>query len=159
MVSGVGSMIVGGALLATGAGATVGVGAIVGGAATVANTLREQYNHSLTPDQSQGNVNSGDVQFSSGKVEVRVYKMSIRSEYARIIDGYFSMYGYKINQVAIPHITGRRNWNYVKTIGANIEGDIPENDMNELKAMFDNGVTLWHNGSTYLDYSQNNDIV
>ena len=159
MVSGVGSMIVGGALLATGAGATVGVGAIVGGAATVANTLREQYNHSLTPDQGQGNVNSGDVQFSSGKVEVRVYKMSIRSEYARIIDGYFSMYGYKINQVAIPHITGRRNWNYVKTIGANIEGDIPENDMNELKAMFDNGVTLWHNGSTYLDYSQNNDIV
>ena len=159
MVGGVGSMILGGAMIATGVGAAAGIGAIAGGAAMVANTLKEQYNHSLIPDQAQGNINSGDVQFSTGKMEVRAYKMSLRYEYAYIIDRYFTMYGYKINQTAIPHITGRRNWNYVKTIGANIQGDIPEDDMNEIKAMFNNGVTLWHNPSTYLDYSQNNDII
>ena len=85
--------------------------------------------------------------------------MSIRSEYAKVIDNYFSMYGYKVNIVKTPNLTGRTNWNYVKTIGANIEGDIPETDLNEIKNMFNSGVTLWHNASTYLDYSQSNNIV
>ena len=56
-------------------------------------------------------------------------------------------------------MTGRKNWNYIKTIGANIEGNIPEDDLNELKAIFNNGVTIWHKASTYLDYSQDNSIV
>ena len=85
--------------------------------------------------------------------------MTVRNETAKIIDGYFDMFGYKVNTLKLPNITGRTNWNYVKTIGANIEGDIPEDHLNEIKTMFNNGVTLWHNTSTYLDYSQSNAIV
>jgi len=158
-IGGAVGIIGGAALIATGVGTMAGVGMIASGIGMVTDSAKEIYNHSLTPDQAQGNSNSGDVVYSSNKMEVRVYKMSVRAEYARIIDQYFSMYGYKINQVALPHITGRRNWNYVKTIGANIEGDIPEVDMNEIKSIFNNGVTIWHNPSTYLDYSQNNDII
>ena len=158
-IGGAVGIIGGAALIATGGGAVAGAGMIAGGLGMVADSAKEVYNHSLTPDQAEGNSNTGDVTYSSGKMELRAYKMSIRAEYARIIDGYFSMYGYKINQVAIPHITGRENWNYVKTIGANIEGNIPENDLNEIKSIFNNGVTLWHKASTYLDYSQDNDIV
>ena len=82
--------------------------------------------------------------------------MRAKTEYLKIIDDYFSMYGYKVNSVKIPNITGRTNWNYVKTINANILGDIPQEDIQELKNMFDNGVTFWHNPNTFLDYSQNN---
>ena len=78
---------------------------------------------------------------------------------ARVIDNYFTMYGYKVNRLKVPNIYGRENWNYVKTIGANIEGDIPEEDINELKNIFNAGVTLWHNASTYLDYTQSNSII
>ena len=85
--------------------------------------------------------------------------MSIKQEYAKVIDTFFDMFGYKVNIVKLPNLTGRTNWNYVKTIGANIEGDIPENDLNEIKTIFNNGVTLWHNPSTYLDYSQSNNIL
>ena len=158
-VGGAVGIVGGAALIATGVGAGVGVGMIAGGLGMVTDAAKEVYNHSLTPDQAQGNSNSGDVVYSRNKIEVAAYKMSIRSEYARIIDDYFSMYGYKVNVVKIPNITGRTNWNYVKTIGANIEGDIPENDLNDIKTMFNNGVTLWHNTSTYLDYSQSNAIV
>ena len=66
------------------------------------------------------------------------------------------MYGYKVNNVKIPNILGRKNWNYVKTLGSNIEGNIPQNDLQEIKNMFDNGVTFWHNSNTFLDYSQDN---
>ena len=125
----------------------------------VGNALIQKKQHELIPNSVKGDVNNGDVTTALGDNNFKFYRMSVRQEYAKIIDNYFSMYGYQINQIAIPHITGRQNWNYVKTVGANIEGDIPESDMNELKTIFNNGVTLWHNPSTYLDYSQNNAIV
>ena len=52
-----------------------------------------------------------------------------------------------------------RNWNFVKTIGCYIEADIPQDDLQEIKSMFDKGVTFWHNPATFADYSQNNDIL
>jgi hypothetical protein len=85
--------------------------------------------------------------------------MSVRAEVARTIDEYFSMFGYKVNRVKLPNISGRRNWNYVKTIGCYIDGDVPQDDMQEIKDMFNKGVTLWHNPNTFADYSQNNDII
>ena len=77
----------------------------------------------------------------------------------KIIDDYFSMFGYKVNTVKVPNTTGRTNWNYVKTIDANIIGDIPQNDLQEIKDMFNKGVTLWHNPTTFLNYSASNTIV
>ena len=133
--------------------------AAVGSAINIANTLGSVYQHSRLPDQAHGNLNSGDVNFSSGNAVFTVYQMGVREEYARRIDDFFSIYGYKVNSLKIPNVTGRRNWNYVKTIGVNLEGAIPQDDVQELKSIFNNGVTFWHNGSNFLDYSQNNDII
>ena len=85
--------------------------------------------------------------------------MSVKAEIAGCIDQYFSQFGYKCNRVKIPNITGRRNWNYVKTVGCYIEADIPQEDLAEIKNMFDRGITIWHNPATFADYSQNNDII
>ena len=158
-VGGIVGVVGGAALIATGAGAVTGAGMIAGGIGMIADTMKETYQHSLTPDQAQGNANSGDVAYSSGKIEVVAYKMTVRNEVAQIIDNYFSMFGYQVNSVKTPNITGRTNWNYVKTIGANIEGEIPEDDINELKDIFNKGVTLWHKTNYYLDYSQSNNIA
>lgn len=83
-------------------------------------------------------------------------RYSIKSQFAERIDKFFDMYGYSTNQVKIPNLNNRPNWNYVKTIGANIIGDIPQNDLQTIKNMFDNGITIWHNSDTFLDYSQSN---
>ena len=132
---------------------------IGGGIGNIFNALQDDYRHSLIPDQAQGSTNIGDYSFQFGLTNLSFKRMSIKEEYARICDNYFSMFGYKINRVKVPNITGRQNWNYVKTIGANIQGDVPEEDINEIKDMFNRGITLWHNASTYLDYSQSNNIV
>ena len=132
---------------------------IVNGMGGIANSMITKKQHELIPPEARGNLNSGDVVTSSGKNNFHFYKMSIKQEYAKIIDNFFSMYGYKVNEVKIPNITGRTNWNYVKTIGANIIGDIPQEDLMKFRNIFNNGVTLWHNPSTYLDYSQSNGIV
>jgi hypothetical protein len=85
--------------------------------------------------------------------------MSIKQEYAVILDKYMDMFGYKVNNVKIPNITGRVNWNFVKTIDCNFEGDIPQSHLQIIKQIFNNGVTLWHNANTMYDYSQSNSIV
>lgn len=83
-------------------------------------------------------------------------RYTIKKEFAKRIDDFFSMYGYLTNELKIPNINNRPNWNYVKLIGSNITGNIPQEDLNTIQSFFDNGITLWHNSATYLDYSQNN---
>ena len=83
-------------------------------------------------------------------------RYTIKSQFAEKIDSYFDMFGYLTNEVKIPNLNNRSNWNYVKTIGAIITGDIPQTDLQQIKNMFDNGITLWHNSNTFLDYSQSN---
>lgn len=154
--------IVGGLGLAVatgGGGALAGAGAVVSGSMGIANTLGQVYEHSLTPNSARGNVNAGDINVCSSKNGFFFYQMSIKYEYAKIIDDFFSAYGYKVNSYKVPNITGRTNWNYVKTAEANITGNIPQKSLQKIKDILNNGVTFWHNASTFLDYSQSNTIV
>lgn len=145
--------------VATGGAAIVGAtGASISAVQQIGNLLNEQYKASLVPDQAHGNTNCSDVNIAWNQC-FTVKCMSIKAEYAMIIDNYFTMYGYKVNTLKLPNVTGRRNWNYVKTVGCYIEADIPQDDLQAIKDMFNNGVTFWHNASTFADYSQNNDII
>lgn len=130
---------------------------------TYANTLYsvlQRRQHQMIPSSVEGQLNSGDVNVASGNNTFHFYKMSIKQEYAKIIDDFFSMFGYKVNEVKIPNITGRQNWNFVKLINPNIEGtEIPEFELNEFKAQMENGITFWHNPQTFRDYSQSNNII
>ena len=85
--------------------------------------------------------------------------MSIKEEMAQCIDKYFDIFGYKVNIVKTPNITGRTNWNFVKTIECNFEGNIPQQHLSLIKQMFNNGITLWHNPNTMYNYSNTNNIV
>ena len=137
-----------------------GAGNFVGSmVSAVTNTISgASHKASILPDQVNGQT-TGDVNFAIGRCGFTFYKMSVRYEMARIIDEYFTMFGYKVARVKHINIKTRRYWNYIKCIQPNILGDIPQEDMNEIKSMFTNGVTFWHDPSKYLDYSQNNTIV
>ena len=65
-------------------------------------------------------------------------------------------FGYLTNKVKLPNLNNRPNWNYIKCASANIIGNIPQQDLQDIKNLFDNGITLWHKPETFLDYSQNN---
>ena len=153
VVGGVGAMV---AAPFTGGSSLVVAGAIAGGAMTVGSSIAQVYQHSVVPETTAGNVSVGDVTYSDGKSLFTVYQMCIRQEYAKIIDDYFTMYGYKVNSLKVPNLTGRSNWNYVKMINPNIEGYIPQEDLQEIKRLFSNGITIWHTTTHFLDYSQSN---
>ena len=147
-----------------GTGAILGAGAgVVGTAVSLVNLAKEQHlaktQANMVPDQVKGNTNAGDFLWAKYRSPFTYLPMSVKAEYARCIDEYFSQFGYKTNRVKVPNITGRRNWNYVKTVGCYIDADIPQDDLQEIKSMFDKGITFWHNPSTFGDYSQANDII
>ena len=139
-------------LTVTGGGSLAGAGQIASGMLGIANSISQIYEASLTPNQARGNTNGSEINFSDDAGIFTLYPMSIKDEYAKIIDDYFTMYGYKTNRLKLPNLTNRSNFNYVKTIGCNITGDIPQNDLQKIKDMFNNGITLWHNSSTFLNY-------
>ena len=127
-------------------------------ASSIGNTIDKFYQASLLPNIEGGQA-TGDVTWGSGRTCFTFREMRAKTEYLQAIDDYFSMFGYKVNSVKIPNVTGRTNWNYVKTINCNLLGDIPQEDMQKIKSIFDKGITFWHNPTTFLDYSQSNTIV
>ena len=135
--------------------AAAGVSGMLG----IASTIGSIYEHSRIPNQVYGNQNSGDVTFSDNESYFTAYKRSIKYEYAEIIDNFFTMYGYKVNKLATPNIHKRSNWDYIKCIDVNLEGNIPEKDLDKIRSLFNNGCTFWHTTSNYLNYSLNNNIL
>lgn len=114
----------------------------------------------LSNPSSMGSGNTTLLGYDLQKEDVFT-RYTIKSQFAERIDLFFDMYGYLTNKLKVPNLYNRPNWNYVKTIGANITGhgatgNVPQTELQIIRNMFDNGVTLWHNPATFLDYSQNN---
>lgn len=88
----------------------------------------------------------GNAIYESGNDYEGVYiiKKQIKSEYRKKLRDFFHMYGYKTNEVKIPNFKTRQHFNYVQTESCNILASINAEDLNELKSVFNNGITLWH---------------
>lgn len=149
---------------------TLDLGKAITGGADAGKTIGvNEYNHeynqkkmiaqvkqsNLMPDS--GTIgSSANTMLGEGLAETPFFIFNIKKQFAERIDKFWDLYGYQTNLVKIPNTNNRPNWNYVKTIGANILGNIPQNDLQSIKNIFDSGITLWHNPNTFLDYSQNN---
>jgi hypothetical protein len=75
---------------------------------------------------------------------VFIIKKQIKPEYIKKLESFFNLYGYKVNEVKLPNFHTRKYWNYVQTSSCVITGNFNHEDLNELKAIFDNGITFWH---------------
>lgn len=152
-----GLQVLGGlALMGTGAGALAGAGSVASGALSIASTLGQKHQMSFTPNSAEGNTNGGDINTCAKTNMFWFYKMSIKAEYAKIIDGYFDMFGYKTNRVGIPSIGHRENYWYTKTIDVNIEGAIPMQDLQKIKDCYNRGITFWYEPANIGNYSVSN---
>ena len=83
---------------------------------------------------------------------------TIKNEYKEQLTNYFKMFGYKVNKLEIPNTKSREHYNYIKTVDANIIGNIPANDLTAIKGIFDKGVTIWHTDKIG-DYSLSNNEI
>lgn len=151
---------VGGAIFNTATSALTGdVSGAVNGVFGIMNSIGNVYQHSLVPNASKGNINSGDVMFAGDFATFKFQDMTIKSEYARIIDNFFDMYGYKTNLIKEPNYGHRERWWYTHTIDVNIDGAIPNDDMSIFKNIYNTGVTFWRNINEIQNYTLTNNII
>ena len=141
-------------------------------ASSVGNAVAKVADLNNAPPQVQSQVVSDSLNTAMNRTGYRFYSMSIKPEFAEIVDNYFTMFGYAINKVKVPNIKNdnaklRPYWNYVKTKGCIIHPNrnsvfptgLPSDAENKIAQIFDNGITFWNweNGFNVIgDYTLDN---
>lgn len=128
--------------------------AVAGGVIGLTSTVNNVVTASFKADQARGAQGSNTLVATREK-NFYFYNRHIREDYAKIIDDYFSMYGYATHETKVPNIKSRRAWNYVKTHDAKITGSVPFEDIERIKTAFNDGITFWH-GDYVGDYTRDN---
>lgn len=160
--------------------AALSIGTAVLGVAPV-NTARDLVKNALTPDAGASYVNALSSMASVRDMEMYPYSIqgqvtadvaniawervgyffkqySITQEYAKAIDAYFDVYGYKVNRRGKPLLKSRVRWNYIKCNTITMTGPIPQEHMSLIKNLFIAGITFWHDDDVG-DYSSPNPIA
>lgn len=127
-------------------------------ATIVDGLMAQKKDHAVGGCSLSGNIVGGG-SLRAGVFDLACFAMRIKDEFARIIDDYFSLYGYAVHRVKVPNFEGRYTWNYVKTAGCVFKGyDIPLQMQMQLAASLDAGMTFWHTPDNFGDYTQDNSI-
>lgn len=150
-ISSVSQIAISGALGGVAGGVTSAIG-------LVSNVASQFYQASIAEDIAKGNFNSANVNVSSAKQDFYGGRCSITAEYARMIDDFFTMFGYAVKRCKVPNRNNRPHWNYVKTIGCVLKGSVPADDMKKICGIYDKGITFWKNGGEIGNYSLDNSI-
>lgn len=140
-------------------------GAIVGGAtplfsgyATHKQELAKQNDLQEIPDSVRNMGNNVSFDIIDGNNRIMYHYLSVDERTQTLLSNFWHLYGYACNEVKIPNLRSRYYYNFIKTVGCNITGNIAYEDLSRMKEIFDNGVTIWHNrqGVTPLNYKFDN---
>ena len=124
----------------------------------ISNLMSQMYQASIAADISKGNLNNGGGNVANHKQQFYGGRCSVSRQYAKMIDDYFTMFGYACKQCKIPNRDSRPHWNYVKTIGCTVSGSVPSDDMNRICKIYDNGITFWKHGNEIGNYHLDNSV-
>ena len=164
LVGGALAMVAGAILFGTGVGApaggalgafglttveAAGVGVALGGLGAGYGAAKQLY--SLNSErESQRKVPNHTIGSSSSNSLASVgskggyYCVGLEMHSAQRLDMFFDVFGYQVDRVKVPNITGRPSWNYVQTVGANMHGDVPSDRLAIMNKCLDSGCTFWH---------------
>lgn len=132
---------------------------VVGGTiGIVSNLLGQFYQASIQADMSKGSFNNGGVNTAIGKQQFYGGRCSVSYQYAKMIDDYFTMYGYAVKAIARLNTSSRPHWNYVKTVGCCMSGSVPSDDAKKIIGIYDRGITFWKNANEVGNYSLDNSL-
>lgn len=107
----------------------------------------------LMQNNSRGTSNSGMPLHQINKYGFQFIFMRYPYEYIKIIDNYFDKFGYAINDFKAVNYNNRSNFDYIETSQIIVDGDVPEDDMNVIKNIFNSGVRIWHNPTNFLNFN------
>lgn len=116
------------------------------------------------PPSYIGQIGTSDLTMATGQCGYRLTVMRIKEEYARMIDSYFTRYGYRMERhIALSRATrkNRTEFTYIKTIECNISTTnvMAQEDEKAIEDIYNNGIRFWVDPSHYKDYSKTNSLI
>lgn len=162
---------------ATATASAIGIGTSAAG--NIASKLGQYMTATNTPDQIGGQATISSLRTLQNRIGFYFYDMGISAERARIVDNYFTMYGYAIRQVKKPYVRWTKNewnststnpenlhlrqyYNYIKTGNCLVHATpglgLPAEDEEKIVKIYNNGITFWSNFNYFGDYSIPNEI-
>lgn len=131
---------------------------VAGSIGIVSNLLGQFYQASIQADMSKGNFNNGGVNTAIGKQQFYGGRCSVSYQYAKMIDDFFTMYGYAVKSIGRINTHARPHWNYVKTVGCVLSGSVPSDDTRKIVSIYDRGITFWRNANEVGNYELDNSL-
>lgn len=118
------------------------------------NKLVYQFKDAHYKPNIQVGASSPSIAVGMRELDFYFYHCHIRDDEVKRLDDFLSCYGYAVNKVKAPNLTGRAYWNFVQTENAVIAGDMPATSKDAIGRIFDGGITFWHNGDQIGNYAQ-----
>lgn len=111
---------------------------------TIAGKYAEYKSHKLAPDSISQFAAVPALRMAQNRCSFTLYSMGIKPEMARVIDDYFTRYGYAQNKLAVPQRhNSRLGYHYVKTHNCTITGSVPAVYEKQICEIMNNGITWW----------------
>lgn len=142
--------------LSVGSSAVSGLSAIVKnifntlGDISIAKNTRDSY----TNDQSAPNLS-----YVASSTAFYINQMTISPQHAKIIDSYFTRFGYATKITKVPNRNVRTHFCYTKTVGCEIKGKIPQSEREVICNVYDHGITFWKYAADIGNYDVDNPPV
>lgn len=103
--------------------------------------------------KASGGIATGKTMLGLSRPGYEVYRIHLKQSLMKVVDQFFTVYGYTQNQFRYPHINTRRRWCYVKLDSVNTfpntantypRSGVPTEMMQQIEDRLKAGVTFWN---------------
>lgn len=151
-----GAEVAGLAASAIGSAVSLNPGGIITSVASIATWDERNRLEREKGDTVKGSQGSNAMVATRGK-GIYIRQKGLTPEYAKIIDEFFTRYGYSSGRIKVPETHIRPKWTFTKTQNCALKGDIPAESAEKIRAIFNAGITFWINASEVGNYTLAND--
>ncbi len=111
------------------------------------------------PNQMFGQTRVESLNTGLGRARFTFNSVCIKRDYAKIVDDFFTRFGYACKRNKVPNRNARPHWTYVKTIGCTLKGSLPSDSASNICEIYNTGITFWNDGDEIGDYSLDNSPI
>lgn len=125
----------------------------------VTNQLIKIHNAKILPDAFNGSASNLATAVTTQRYGFFWQQVCVREDYARQLDDYFTMFGYKVNRIMTISKTllnNRTRFTYIKTMNMDVGGLIPADDKETFCAVFNKGIRFWYDKTSVGNYTSAN---
>ena len=119
-------------------------------------TLGEQWRIQREKGDTIRGAQGSNAMIGSNLKGIYFRQKGLTPEYAKIIDDFFTRYGYASGRVKVPNRNVRPHWTFCKTQNCAVKGDVPAASLERIRAIYNAGITFWRSGSEVGNYTLDN---